>query len=65
MVDSSTRAADGAAIAAWVGWIFSHLANTNLVLQFVVLVIALISGIYALCYHRYRLKSALRHEQRN
>lgn len=63
-VDGNSRTADGAAITAWIGWVFSHLATTNLVLQFVVLVIALISGLYALVYHRYRLNAITRHDHR-
>ena len=51
------RIADGAAITAWVGWFFSHITAANEILQFIVLVIALISGTYALLYHRRRLKA--------
>ena len=51
------RLANGGAITAWVGWFFSHLSAVNEVIQFIVLMIALVSGMYALIYHRKRLEA--------
>jgi len=53
---SHERLADGAAITAWVGWFFSHLTATNEFLQFIALVIAIISGVYAWAFHAKRLR---------
>jgi hypothetical protein len=55
-VVSHERLADGAAITAWVGWFFSHLTAANEFLQFIALVIAIISGLYAWAYHAKRLR---------
>ena len=51
-----SKVADGAAITTWIAYFFSHLTETNAVLQFISLIIALISGIYALLYHAKRFK---------
>jgi len=51
-----SKTADGAAAVTWTAWALSHLTETNAVLQFIVLVIALISGIYALAFHYRRLQ---------
>ena len=51
---SDHRVADGAAITTWIAYFVSHLTETNAVLQFIVLCIAIVSGIYALLYHSKR-----------
>jgi hypothetical protein len=56
-VSAHDRIADGAALTAWIGYFFSHLTAANEVLQFIVLCIALVSGTYALLFHRKRLKA--------
>jgi hypothetical protein len=47
----SSKTADSAAVVTWTAWGLSHLAEANAVLQFIVLCIALVSGIYALAFH--------------
>jgi hypothetical protein len=49
------RVADGAAITTWVAFFFSHVAQYNALLQFFALIIAIISGLYAIRYHAKKL----------
>ena len=46
-----TKAADGAAALTWIAWVIAHLAQINEILQFIVLVLGIISALFAIRYH--------------
>ena len=50
------KTADGAAVVSWVAYLFSHLTAANDFLQFVALIVAIASGIYACRYHAKRIR---------
>lgn len=49
--DNERGVADAAAVFTWAAWIFTHLAEINIVLQFFVLLLAVISGLFAIYWH--------------
>ena len=55
MVDNS-KTADGAAIVTWAAYFISHIKGANDFLQFVALIVAIASGIYACRYHAKRIR---------
>jgi hypothetical protein len=55
VVDLS-KTADGAAVVTWAAYFISHIAAANDILQFVALIVAIASGIYACRYHAKRIR---------
>lgn len=50
-MEHQRQAADSAAVVSWLAWILGHLAQINDVLQFVLLVLGIVSAIFAIRYH--------------
>jgi hypothetical protein len=48
---SERGVADAAAAFTWAAWLWTHLAEVNTVLQFFVLILAVISGLFAIYWH--------------
>jgi len=55
VVDHS-KTADGAAVVTWVAYFAAHISAANDFLQFIALIVAIGSGIYAWRYHAKRLR---------
>lgn len=51
-----SKTADGAAVVTWVAYFTAHISAANDFLQFIALLVAIGSGIYAWRYHAKRLR---------
>jgi hypothetical protein len=51
MNGSTEKIADAATAVTWAGWFGSHLTETNEMLRFFVLLVALITGLFSLAIH--------------
>lgn len=49
--DLHRKLADSGAVASWMGWIVSHVAAINALLQTVLLVVSIVAGLVAIRYH--------------
>jgi len=46
-----SKTADGAVAVSWLGFILSHLAEANQILQFILLILSIFSALYAIRYY--------------
>jgi len=52
--DHNSRLADTATVTTWGAWLISNITAINDVIQFFILLIGLITGIFALAWHIHR-----------
>ena len=60
-MNSRTDFADGAVALSWLGWLSSHIAELNPIMQFASFMVAILSGLFAIYAHSQMLKLRRQH----